>query len=271
MSHWFFLPHLSGLRISGPDAATFVHAQFTSDLLSPAGPSNWRLTAWCNPKGRVEAVIVVRAHEDRVDLIVPAVQIETLPQALSRYAIGRKLQFSDPLAVAGAFARPDPRCTLAIDPQRALDLDQADAREDADSARKWRLCDLHSGIAWLSPQTSRQFLPQALGLEERGGLSYRKGCYPGQEVIARVHFLGRAKEHLSAFLLDATAEISDNRVQDHAGQQVGVVLGSEPTGNHRFGLAVISTAVDLAGTFECAGRKLEFQSMSPCASIDAEN
>lgn len=271
MSHWFCLPHLSGLRISGADAAAFVHAQFTSDLLSPAGPSKWRLTAWCNPKGRVIGVIVVRAHEDRVDLVVPASQIETLPQALSRYAIGRKLRFSDPLAVAGTFARTDPRCTLAIDPQRALDLDQAEALEDRESAQRWRLCDLRSGIAWLSPQTSGQFLPQALGLEERGGLSYRKGCYPGQEIIARVHFLGRAKERLSAFLLDETAEISDNRVQDHAGQQVGVILGSEPTGTRRFGLAVTSTAADLAGSFECAGRKLEFQSMSPCASIDAEN
>ncbi|MFW5815369.1 MAG: hypothetical protein ACOCVP_00810, partial [Wenzhouxiangella sp.] len=97
-----------------------------------------------------------------------------------------------------------------------------------------------------------QFLPQALGLEERGGLSYRKGCYPGQEVIARVHFLGKAKERLLAFRLEAQADCSDQDLLDDNGQRLGRTLQSACTNGGTVGLAVVGVQHQPGQPIRCA-------------------
>lgn len=262
MSGWVRLPHLSALRISGPDAAAFVHSQFTTELF-PAVPSNWQLSAWCNPKGRVLNVIVVRVNEDGVELAAPTSQMESLPRLLQRYAIGRKLRFGDVLPVAGNLGgSAAPREVLAIDPDRALRIGVADAAADPAAASSWRLRDICSGVAWLSDETSGQFLPQALGLEERGGLSFRKGCYPGQEVIARVHYLGRAKERLSGFRALDSSELADRSMVDDGGNKAGTVLCSEAMDGQRIGLAVVSSDLSDEARVLCADRELALLSPS---------
>lgn len=240
MSDWFRLPSLAGLRIAGADASSFAHAQFTSAFSDPE-PGIWRLTAWCNPKGRVLAVILARTDENRVDLVVPAVQLAEFARNLKLYAIGRKLTFEETRVVSGSFrAEPGPN-GLVVDPQRRLDLDRADNEACEQDIQRWRLCDLRSGIAWLKPQTSARFLPQSLGLEERGGLSYRKGCYPGQEIIARVHYLGKAKERLSAFRHPHSVKAQADSLVDDDGKTVGHVLDTVSDHGSTAGLAVIAS------------------------------
>ncbi len=66
---------------------------------------------------------------------------------------------------------------------------------DKQLQEEWRVAELRLGITWLSPPTSGEFLPQMLGFEELGAVNYRKGCYPGQEIVARTHYLGKVKRH----------------------------------------------------------------------------
>jgi len=238
MSDWFHLPYLAGLRIEGGDAGSFAHAQFTSDFSGPE-PDIWRLTAWCNPKGRVLSVILARTDENRVDLVVPAVQLTEFAHKLKLYSIGRKLTFVELRRVAGSFCAEPGANALSVDRQRRLDLDRAGSGFREQDIQRWRLCDLRSGIAWLRPETSARFLPQALGLEERGGLSYRKGCYPGQEIIARVHYLGKAKERLSAFQHPDSAKTLADSFVDDDGKTIGHVLDTAGDNGREVGLAVI--------------------------------
>ncbi len=64
-----------------------------------------------------------------------------------------------------------------------------------EKTEQWKLAELHAGISWLGPQTSGQFLPQMLGFDQLGAVNFRKGCYPGQEIVARTHYLGKVKRH----------------------------------------------------------------------------
>ena len=240
MSDWFLLSDFSGLRLGGPDARAFAHAQFTVPFLDDTEPG-WRLCAWCNPKGRVLNVILANTHQDHVDLILPTLQVAEFAQKIKLYAIGRKLEFGTELVVNGRFgAGPGPE-QLLIDPQRGLQLLTEPAGQDAAAQDRWHLADLRAGLAWLSPSSSAQHLPQELGLEARGGLSYRKGCYPGQEIIARVHFLGRQKRILSGFRLSGS-QTPDDGLAIEDDQSIGDIISSRAHGDQRIGLAVVGSA-----------------------------
>lgn len=254
MTDWFRLPHLAGIRVSGPDAIAFAHSQFTSAFQQRTS-DHWELSSRCNPKGRVLEVILGRVHEDHIEIVVPSEQASALAKALRLYAIGRRLQFQEQLAVAGSMPAGAGGAVLALDPTRALCLEPSVARVDERAVLDWRQADLRAGIAWLSPASSAEFLPQALGLEERGGLSYRKGCYPGQEIIARVHFLGKAKERLSAFRQAHTASAELDIVDDE-GRRVGSVVCALELPAARIGLAVIPAELDPAASLHCGGELL---------------
>ncbi|TVS13193.1 MAG: folate-binding protein [Wenzhouxiangella sp.] len=255
MSNWILLPHLAGLRIAGPDSLAFSHAQFTSPF-SEEMPAGWGLTAWCNPKGKVLATILARGNEHGVDLIVPRQQVESLARSLRLYAIGRKLEFGPDLTVSGSFTAPDPQSVMNVDSGRGLDLGRPGSGTNDEASAAWRVRDVCAGIAWLSPEHSGQFLPQALGLEERGGLSYRKGCYPGQEVIARVHFLGRAKQRLSGFRLRGRDRPEQATVATEQGDNCGVVLTSEAADEGRVGLAVVAAGLEDGQVVSCCQREM---------------
>ncbi len=194
------LPHLNAIRIEGQDALAFSQSQVTSDLLA-LGPDQWQPAAWCNAQGQVIVVMLVRVSESGVDWVVPTNQAASTARALSPYTIGRQVRVGAPQPVMGDWSSPQtgkehPR--LAHDPDRVLVVAEAatNSTDDPAGVASWRRADLDAGLAWLCPELSTRFLPQSLGLERLGGLSYKKGCYPGQEVIAKIHYRGQIKQHL---------------------------------------------------------------------------
>ncbi len=243
MDSWFVLPHLAAVRIEGSDGIAFAQAQFTSPF-PDTGAQAWGLTAWCNPKGRVLYVIVARTYESHVDLVIPIDQASELFNRLRMYAIGRKVTLHHCDHVAGALSTSAADAALGFDSGRSLAVNKAAAAAAEPFIQAWREADLRAGVAWLGPASSGQYLPQALGLEERGGLSYRKGCYPGQEIIARVHYLGKAKDRLSAFIQRDAQDTDSDELVAADGKPVGRVLQSMSRCDTNIGLAVVSA--DLA-------------------------
>lgn len=209
MVNHIHLSHLSGLRLTGEDAVAFAHSQFCSDIRTQAG-NVWQLTAWSDAKGRCLSTILLQTHQDGVELIFP----RTLDELLGRlrlFTIGRKVSLSTPMAVFGSRESSPPNQQagrIAMTPERYLWLEPTDAPGQQkgnaaaagnDPMADWILEDINAGIPWLTPATSGHFLPQYLGLEALGRIDYRKGCYPGQEIIARLHYLGKPKYHLARF------------------------------------------------------------------------
>ena len=228
------LPHLGVLRAQGDDAASFLHNQLTQDVLL-LKPDQARLAAWCNAKGRMLASFVLcRPAPDEVLLVCRRDGLPAVLKRLSMFVLRAKVRLSDAsdqlqllglvgsaLPETGATPRPWQRLALA-DGAQALTLYPALGRAralwlapagvtpptgPALSAEAWAYGDVMSGVAWLGQPNVEAFVPQMLNYESVDGVNFQKGCYPGQEVVARSQFRGTLKRR--AFIVDADAPMSE--------------------------------------------------------------
>lgn len=243
---FFTLEAHAVLALDGPDALAFAQAQFANDLAALA-VGQWQWSAWLNPKGRVIAVFaLLRTGETSLRLLLPDFDAAELGDALRRLVFRRKLTVSPrpDLHPAGAFAAPadacgaalagDERSTLELDfgapaLPRTLHLSPAPAPVDANALAAWGEADLRLGLPRLPASQREQWTPQQLGLERLQAFSVKKGCYPGQEIVARTHFLGKAKREATLLQVAATAQPGDEVLQ--AGRGIGhlaSVAGAAP-------------------------------------------
>jgi folate-binding protein YgfZ len=214
------LPHLGVIRVEGEDAATFLHGQLTQDF-ALLGLSEARLAAWCSAKGRVLASFIgFKRSQGDILLVCPRDVLAAMVKRLSMFVLRAKARISDASdayvlrglmgptvgAVAGQAGVPWSRvdvsdatvvflypadgapCALWVAPVGAA----LAAVEDA-SVETWRLAEVRSGIAWVGAAASDAYVPQMLNYESVGGVNFKKGCYPGQEVVARSQFRGTLK------------------------------------------------------------------------------
>ncbi|MBB5884601.1 MULTISPECIES: CAF17-like 4Fe-4S cluster assembly/insertion protein YgfZ [unclassified Xanthomonas] len=237
------LPHLQYVALRGPDAVAFAHAQFANDVQALA-VGQWQWNAWLTAKGRVIAVFaLLRQADDALLALLPDGGAEDLATALGRFVFRRKLRITieDTLLALGRMSLPEQArgATSAHDEAGVIELDmggdglprtlrlvpapQADApATDPALAQAWRATDLRLGLARLAPSQREQWTPQQLGLDRLHAFSVKKGCYPGQEIVARTHFLGKAKRAVQLLELDTTVAIDAPVQRD--GQPFGSVV-----------------------------------------------
>ncbi|MCC5866710.1 MAG: tRNA-modifying protein YgfZ [Wenzhouxiangella sp.] len=198
-------------------------------------------------------IILAGMDEEAVELILPASQ-SALVDKLKLYAIGHRVQFAPLSPVAGLFASDDQARSVPGPEPRALKLADAVAAAAHEPVLRWQHMDMAASLAWLRPETAGRHLPQFLGLEENLGLSYRKGCYPGQEVIARVHYLGSVKHKLLGFAgtrPTPAAIAAGSGLCDAAGELVGEVLNCLLIEDRLTGLAVCKTRIEPGAILHC--------------------
>lgn len=191
------LDYLSVTSVRGNDAESFLQAQLTADL-TKLGLNAACFAAFCRPTGNVMAVLLVIRHEDGLSLVASADLMGDLVAEMSRFILRADVKFEQ--QTRSVFACPDlsdetqANCVTAGKTSLAYSINESDdVLTDALLIRQWRTREIRAGLTWLNPETSGQFIPQMLGLEQLDALSFRKGCFPGQEVIARVRYLGRLK------------------------------------------------------------------------------
>jgi folate-binding protein YgfZ len=244
------------LACEGVEAAAFLQAQTMNDLRTLA-PGHWHWNGWLNPKGRVICLFALwRRDEQRFLLLLPDFDGAELLPLLQRYVFRSKAKLSVPegLALAGAFAPAGdsgPARDLACADGESWNFDlggdggprrwcllpgeQADALSlDPGFDADWRAADLAHGLPRLEASQREAWTPQMLSLERLAAFSVAKGCYPGQEIVARTHFLGQSKRRLAR--LRGEGMMSGSPIADAGGRSVGTVLavaGEE-------GLAVLS-------------------------------
>jgi folate-binding protein YgfZ len=199
------LPQLNAVRISGTDAGDFLHNQVSADILALA-ENDSTFACYCEPKGRVLALMLISRHGDEYYVIMSSSLAETISTRLKIYVMRSKVSIellTDALVAgdAGLSSVTSVPAELANLPvpnsdNKLLVLREADsALHNLAQQALWKLSELHRGIVWLSPETSGQYLPQMLGFNNIGAVNFRKGCYPGQEIVARTHYLGKVKRH----------------------------------------------------------------------------
>jgi len=241
---------LAAIEVSGRQAGEFLQAQLTGDVDALAENGALQAMAWCRPDGRAEIVMLIARLADGFMLVLPRPLLESASRKLRMFAIGRDVKCAAPLdVVESSSGRTDgDRLLLAHDRSRALQVVTATAEPDPPVlSSSWLAADARCGLPWLLPATAGLFLPQMLGLEVLGGLSYRKGCFPGQEVIARVHYRGRVTRRLCRLELDSASLPEPGLQFDvQGGKGFLLYLGRDPQRADRAtGLAVLPADLQL--------------------------
>jgi len=248
-------PRLSGhqlLSLEGPDAAAFAHAQFSSDVTA-LPVRHWQWSAWLSAKGRTIAVFqLIRVDEERIVLVLADGDADAIASQLQRFVFRRKVTIAvrEDRIVAGSFTAPEAASGAAIAVHgETLELDVGSdalprtlriappdghtASDDASFALAWRQSDLRYGVPRLAADQREQWTPQQLGLDRLNGYSVKKGCYPGQEIVARTHFLGKAKRALQLL------RVGDGMPSGAQVQQNGAAIGTVASVAGDLALAVL--------------------------------
>lgn len=222
---------LAILKISGKDSAEFLHAQLTSDVRGLL-QGTLGITSWCNPKGRMLMNGYLIREPDYFLLVLDSSLHEAISKNLSRYILRSQVvieTMNSSLALLGVTCAttgeagkilgpdlPEPARTLSRDGLVFSRVRDAAARylifgETAQiqafrdrygqhiqpaGKESWGLRDILSGLAWVDARNSGEFLPLDFNLDALGGLSFTKGCYPGQEIVTRIRHRSHVKKRL---------------------------------------------------------------------------
>ncbi|MGH8513939.1 MAG: YgfZ/GcvT domain-containing protein, partial [Gammaproteobacteria bacterium] len=306
------LPSLGIIRVTGPEAGSFLTAQFTNDV-GALPESRSQLGAWCNAQGRVLVVFRLLKHEGSYVLVLPQEMIGSTLERLKKFVLRARLtldEASEELRVRGSFGAqtlagvaahlppiPEQENTVAYRAGFSViripgtlprwliiganeSLAALDAKEPAAdvSDTAWRLQDILAGIPMVGAATTGAFLPQMLNLDALGGVSFTKGCYPGQEVIARLQYRGQLKRRMYLALVeDAAVPSAGDRVysRTHLGSQpAGQIVAAAPRDSRCFALlAVVDNEAAHAGSIHLRhpdGPPLVFQPLPyPIDDTDA--
>jgi folate-binding protein YgfZ len=255
------LQSLASITVTGDDARAFLNAQLSCDLAALPRPGTV-LAAWCNPQGQVITVMRVVSADAGYRLIVPREMRDDLAQRLRRFVLRAEVQIGAEAAAllgligpgaavaidnaGGAVPESDgsvaaaegicivtppgpvTRYLLLADPEGGGRLWRALASGlPLSTETPWRAADIEAGLPAVTKPVSERFLPQMLNLEQLGGLSFRKGCFPGQEVIARLKYRGVLKRSMHLLQADSPdpAEAGES-VHGANGSTVGHVLSA---------------------------------------------
>lgn len=270
------LEHLGVIRANGEDTVKFLHGQLTQDLaLLPVGQA--RLAAYCTPKGRMLASFVLVKHSnDEIWLVCSRDVLAPTLKRLSMFVMRAKVQLADATAdmricgllgnaqiAVAAQASTAPWTALADGAAHAIALypagqtgrqlwvgpaaEAAQPQGASVSAQDWAWSEVASGVATVSAPLSELFVPQMLNYESVGGVNFKKGCYPGQEVVARSQFRGTLKRRTylarSSSLLQPGEEVF---AEGNYEQPVGVVVqAAQQSDGVAVALLCLQTSADM--------------------------
>jgi len=210
---------LGVLRLSGQDASRFLQGQLSNDLdlLATGHPLRAGLHT---PQGRVIAVLQLFAQDGDILVVLPRDLVDAVRLHLLRYVLRARVRIDD---VSGQYAVSGIQDAAGRRIQvRAADAPAPDG-EPCDAA-DWRAADVAEGLPQVHAATSGRFVAQMLNLDRVGGISFTKGCYTGQEIIARAHYRGRVKRRMQRFVShDARPLAPGDRVRLAGGATVDVI------------------------------------------------
>jgi len=188
------LPYLAVASVRGADAAAFLQAQLSADVesLTPGGST---FACYCSPRGQVYGLLMVFPEPDALRVVAAAELLPRIEQRLRLFVLRTRVEIEKEagLRVFGVSdAAPGDGILRPLPDGPCYRVAAGPCEPDASSAQ-WKARELGAGIAWLGLATSEHFIPQMLGFDTLGAVSFRKGCYPGQEIIARARYLGQVK------------------------------------------------------------------------------
>ena len=256
------LAMFSCLAVTGPERFRFLQGQVTCDM-KRVEEGETLLGAHLNLQGRIEASFILFPQEDRVLLVLPQDQAEHLKSLFQKYILFADAQLNDAPDCLPYLTWPEK--TPGDNP--GFELVQANnvfinvtSVENAEAVLKQQpvgrvdealaIMD-RNGLFLVDEPHRAAYLPQELNYEQIDGISFNKGCYKGQEVVARIHFKGQVKQRLTGFHCDTPVE-AGTTVVDADGKKCGEIVHQCPLGGGSIGCALLRT-----GDWESKGVFLE--------------
>ena len=265
--------HLGLIAVQGADAATFLQGQLTNDIRD-VSLSHSQISAYCSPKGRMLACMRIFMRDDTYYLSLPRDILDATVQRLRMFVLRAKVTLSDAsdtlvyAGYAGEHAAATLRTALGTIPTQPdevihvngltlLRLPHRDAHASrfgiigevaaaqalwntlldsaqAVGANVWDLLDIRAGIPSVYTTTRDAFVPQMANLDTIGGISFKKGCYTGQEIVARMHYLGTLKRRmmLAKITADIAPQPGDALYASDNAQSIGTIVAAHAAPPH---------------------------------------
>jgi folate-binding protein YgfZ len=283
------LSHLGLIAVAGADAGTFLQGQLSNDL-NAVTETRSQLSAWCNAKGRVLALLRIYLHSGTYYLQLPRDQMEFTLQRLRMYVLRAQVSLTDAsttqiqLGITGpdaealltrtlgvpppatdnsvtstpleqghvsvlALPGDQPRFAVITPPAAAQTLQrQWAATAIPTDSDLWSLLDIRDGLPAIHSATQDLFIPQMLNLDLIGALNFTKGCYPGQEIVARTHHLGAVKRRMyyACAYTAATPAPGTALYAPHSGQAIGQVISAAARSAEAVELLAVLPTADMA-------------------------
>jgi len=199
------------LQLTGNDVKTFLQGQFSNDI-NTLEEGIVQLNAYCQHQGKIIALIWVMKKNESFYLSFPADLEEVVVKRLNMFKMMSDVQISDLSndIIQLGIVDEDFKGAFKLNDQQSMALvETLDAVELADEST-WEKSCIENGIAEVTLDTSEKFVPQLLNLDiDEVGVSFTKGCYPGQEVVARLHYLGKSKRRMRAFECEQDLQVGD--------------------------------------------------------------
>jgi folate-binding protein YgfZ len=248
------LSQFSLIKVTGPDSERFLQGQLTCDTSALTG-NNWLAGACCTAKGRMVANFILVKTPDGFLLRLPRVQADVLMTHLKKYIVFFKstLSLAADLHLVGII---NPEDTAAPDAsfhvlEDGYQLTWADGRQEfwgtktcsekrlngdlcAESA--WQIADITHGWMWVQNESTEAWVPQYIGWQHQHGISFSKGCYTGQEIIARLQYLGKSKKNLYRISTETDLPAVMSEIQNN-----GKTIGELASRCGKHGLAVVNS------------------------------
>lgn len=248
----FILDHLSIIRIAGSAVQQFLQGQITGDI-HEVNDTHGLFTAICDPKGRMLATFFIWQQNTEYFLLLPTAIVELTISHLKKFAVFSKTTVLEMIDLMAVVHEPQIKMTdwaqftipflngryLSIGNNQEFS-DQISKHANTNAYNTWQLFNIAHGIVWIHPETRGILIPQMINLQKLGGVSFKKGCYIGQEIVARTEHLGKLKRHLYVGEMhsDQSPLLGSELLNDNQ-QPVGIIVSTALKEKNKFLLLMV--------------------------------
>ena len=281
------LADLSWLLFSGADAKSFLHNQLTSDI-NHLSIDHWQHSSWCSPKGRMLVSFI--AFCSAIETYQLQLATDLAPSMLKRLKMfvlrakvhienvdATQLSFGlagkDAAAILSMSGLPVPldahssipfadgfvlrlatdRFQVVVSATAALKTwEQLSINARPVGLHAWRWLNIQAGIPLVRQATQEEFVPQMVNFDKINGVSFNKGCYPGQEIVARTQYLGKVKRHLYRVHAQESLQVGSHLFAEFDTQHCGVIAEAAPSPDGGWDALAVMLENAATGTVRCA-------------------
>lgn len=243
------LDYLKAARFSGPEAGDFLQAQLSADV-GALDIGDATFACYCSVRGQVFGLLLVARDENGYLVAGSKDLLPVMMQRLQMFVFRAKVEFAvdEVLSVYGSLETvASAGAQLFVPGSAGLGYVFSEEAPDdgTDAQQPFRREELLRQVSWLDERTTEKYIPQMLGFDQLGAVSFSKGCYPGQEIVARARYLGKVKR--KPYVVSITAETpieSGERVEIQKGNQWsnGTVVDSFPNGDEPGVLMIVAAS-----------------------------